>query len=428
MFEGDISTGREGEFRFELPAITSPGFVAVKEQINLADGALESTWDHTYSNGSDSNLQFSFDQHRRDDPLNPEIRNTFGLDFRDHLALGGRQEVVWGFGYRYTNDEIGGSLTVAMVPSSKALQLFSSFIQDEIALLPQRLYLTVGAKLEHNDYSGFGLMPTVRATWAPRDRHMFWAAVSRALRTPSRNDTNLLLNIGSFPGPGGTRTLLRLLGNPNFKNEALIAYEAGYRTMVCRRLSIDFAAYYNDWDNAQTTEPSSFFFEPTPPPHFVQTLTYANLMYGEMHGFELAANWKVTDRWSLHPGFTDADDHVHLQPTSSDTLTRAFVEGSTPDHMAQLRSHLELMRGLVWDASAYYVDPLTNQGPSGNVKIPAYTRLDTNLTWKPRERVSFSIVGQNLLKDHHMEFEDPNGSLQSGQIKRSAYAKISWQF
>jgi hypothetical protein len=74
------------------------------------------------------------------------------------------------------------------------------------------------------------------------------------------------------------------------------------------------------------------------------------------------------------------------------------------------------------------VNSLTNQGPIGNVRIPAYTRLDTGLTWKPRERVSLSVVGQNLLKDHHMEFEDINGSMQSGQIKRSGYIKVTWQF
>lgn len=164
MFEGDLSTGREGEFGFKLPSVTSPGFIAVSEQIDLANGALESIWDHTYAGGSDSSLQLSFDQHRRDDPLNPETRNTFDLDFRHHLRMGRRQDVVWGFGYSYSSDEIGGSLTVAMIPSGRSLQLFSSFVQDEIALIPQRLYLTAGTKLEHNDYTGFGLMPTVRAT------------------------------------------------------------------------------------------------------------------------------------------------------------------------------------------------------------------------------------------------------------------------
>jgi iron complex outermembrane recepter protein len=429
IIEGDISAGREGEYGFILPSVTSPGFVAVSEEINLADGSLETVWNHAYSARSNSSLQFSFDQHRRDDPLNPEIRNTYDLDYRRQLAVGGRQDIVWGLGYRYTADRIGGSLTVAMNPPDRALQLFNSFLQDEIALVPERLYLTVGTKLEHNDYTHFELMPSVGATWSLSDRHMVWVAVSKALRAPSRNDTNLFLNIGDIAGPRNTPILLRLLGNPQFLDERLIAYEAGYRTMLSKRFSLDVAAYFNDWKHVQTTEPSGFFFEPTPlPAHDVQTLTYENLMHGETHGIEITANWKVKEWWSISSGFTRSWEHFHVDPKSADTQTVLFNEGNSPDYPIQLRSHVDLRRSLAWDVSAYFVDALSDQGPLSDLKIPSYTRLDTGLTWKLGERFSVSVVGQNLLKDHHMEFEDVNGSMQSGQIKRSAYAKITWQF
>lgn len=222
MVEGDIPTGREGELGFELPAVTAPGFIAVAEEISLADGSFESIWNHTYSATSNSSLQFSYSQHRRDDPLNPELRNTYDLDYRHQFAWGRRQDIVWGLGYEDTADRIGGSLTVAMNPPDRAQQLFASFIQDEIALVPERLFLTVGTKLEHNDYTGFEFMPSVRAGWSLSNRNMLWVAVSRALRAPSRNDTNLVLNIGDIAPPGSTPILLRLLGNPNFQDERLI--------------------------------------------------------------------------------------------------------------------------------------------------------------------------------------------------------------
>lgn len=429
MVEGDLSTGREGEYGFELPAITAPGFVAVSEEITLANGDVEAVWNHAYSARSESSLQFSYDQHRRDDPLNPEKRNTVALDLRHHFAWGDRQEIVWGLGYEDTSDRIGGSLTVAIIPPSRSLQLVSSFVQDEIALVLRKVYLTAGTKLEHNDFTGFEFMPSIRATWTPSDRHMLWTSVSRALRAPSRNDTDLLLNLGNIAPPGQTPILLRLLGNPNFQDERLISYEAGYRTMVTRRLSLDLAAYINDWDQVQTTEPSSTFFEPTPaPPHEVQTLTYENLMLGEAHGVELSGNWKLTDSWLLSPGLTYADQHFHTKPQSLDAQTVLFAEGNTPEWASQLRSHVDLTRRLAWNASAYFVDALEHQGPLGNVRIPAYTRLDAGLTWKPLERFSLSVVGQNLLKDHHMEFEDINGSMQASQIKRSGYVQLTWRF
>jgi outer membrane receptor for monomeric catechols len=162
----------------------------------------------------------------------------------------------------------------------------------------------------------------------------------------------------------------------------------------------------------------ALFFEATPPPaHQVQTLIYKNLMYGEGHGVEVHARWKVLEHWSFGPGFTYANEHMHTRPPSLDTITGLFEEGGTPNHMAQLFSHVDFRRGLTWDLNAYYVDELKNQGPAGNVKIPSYTRLDTVLTWRMWERFSFSLAGQNLLKDHHVEFEDMNGSLQSCEIK-----------
>ena len=113
MVEGDIVTGREGELGFVLPSVTSPGFVAESEEINLGNGSLESVWNHMFSERSDTSLQFSFDRHKRDDPQNPETRDTLDVGFQHHIALGQRQDVVWGLGYRYTTDLILGSLTVA---------------------------------------------------------------------------------------------------------------------------------------------------------------------------------------------------------------------------------------------------------------------------------------------------------------------------
>jgi iron complex outermembrane receptor protein len=427
MFEGDVSVGREGEYGFKLPSVTSPGFIAVGEQIDIADGSFVSAWDHSLSSTSDTHFQLSYDRHMRDDPLNPEIRNTLDLDFQHHFSWGNRQDIVWGLGYRYTPDQIKGSLTVSMNPVSRSLQVFDAFLQDELALIPHELYLTLGLKFEHNDYTGFEIMPDVRMAWTPTSRQTLWAAVSRDLRVPSRNDTNLVLNIGT--GPAGPPNLLRLLGNPNFKDERLIAYEFGYRTTLSEHLTFDLATYFNDYDGLQTTEPGTPFEELTPPPaHLVQPLTYENLMHGETHGAEVAVNWKATNRWTISPGYAFEQLHMHTAPTSLDTQTAIFIEGAAPRQSAQLRSHLDLPRGLAWDTSAYFVGRLIHQGPLTNVAIPAYTRVDTGLTWKIGERIAFSVFGQNLVQDHHFEFEDTDGSIQNGQIKRSAYAKFTWRF
>jgi iron complex outermembrane recepter protein len=427
MVEGDLTSQREGEYGFVLPSVTSPGLVPVAEEIDSTDGSVDAVWTHEISARSETQTQFSYDRHVRDDPQNPEIRGIFDLQFQHHVMWGSRQNVVWGLGYQNSPDDITGGLTVTMDPTRKDLQVFSSFVQDEIALLPDRLYLTVGSKFEHNDYSGFEFMPDIRAAWLPDKRQMMWAAVSRALRAPSRNDTNLVLNFDSLPG--NPPTLSRLLGNPDYQDERLVAYETGYRTTLSDRLSLDLAAYYDDYDSLQTTEPGTPFFENSPAPrHEVDPFTYQNLMYGEVDGVEVAANWKVSNRFSLSPGYAFEQVHMHTLAASQDTMTARFVEGAVPTHSAQLRGHLQIAPSLGWDAAAYFVDRLNHQGPTGNVVIPAYARVDTGLTWSTLERFSISLVGQNLAEDHHTEFQDINGALQNGQIKRSAYVKFAARF
>ena len=71
-------------------------------------------------------------------------------------------------------------------PASVNDQLFSGFIQDELTLIDNKLWLTIGSKFEHNDYSGFEGQPSARIMWAPHNQHRLWAGVSRAVRTPSR--------------------------------------------------------------------------------------------------------------------------------------------------------------------------------------------------------------------------------------------------
>lgn len=428
-WEGNLYTAREGELGLFLPSITSPGLIPIAEEINLGGGFLQSDWKHQYGENSDSDLQVSFTRYRRDDPLEPETRDTLYADYQRHFGWGTRQDIILGGGYYFTTDNIPGSLTVSFNPQSKTLQVVNFFVQDEIALIPNRLYLTVGTKFEHNDYTGFGWMPSVRAAWEGSPRHMFWGAVSRALRTPSRNDTDLRVGLGGFAGPNGQPVFEEFIANPNFQDEQLTAYEAGYRSTFSKTFSLDLAAYYNDYSNLQSIEPSASFFQPSPPPpHEVEPLTFGNLLYGETHGVEAAGKWQIARRWQISPGLALEEVHLHQRAASQSVVSVPYYQGNAPERMAQLRSHVELAKGWSWDASAYYTDPLQNQGPFVNVRIPAYTRVDSGITWQAGEGFSVSIVGQNLAQSHHLEFDDVFGSLQSGELRRSGYLRICWSF
>jgi iron complex outermembrane recepter protein len=421
MFQGDLYSAREGTPTSEFVLTPIPATQNIDLLVNLSGGFLQGVWNHTSSPHSNTSLQLSYDAYERNDQLR-ESRRTFDLDFQHNFSGWTRQYIVWGLTYRNSASRSDGILGISLVPADLNTQLFSTFIQDEIAIVPDRFFLTIGAKLEHNYYTGFGAMPGARVAWTPTKRHTLWAAISKTERTPAETDAALRAAVGEFPGPGGIPVLLTLFGNPQVDNEESVDYEMGYRTMVSQELSIDFTAYYNNYSHQETSEPSTPFLVNTPSPHLVLPLITENLMHGESHGVEIAVNWKATNRWTLSPGYAFEQIHMHLAPTSQDTTSVSGAQGSSPVNAAQLRSHVSLARGLAWDTSGYFVDRLTDP------REPSYTRLDTGLSWQLGERLALSLVGRNLLRSRHEEFFDTTGSSESTLIKRSAYAKVEWQF
>jgi len=421
--EGDVYRGDAGELVNTVVSISPPvnGILNLRNVFSGWD--VVSRWNHIASPHSETSLQINFDHSNRGDTTYGTSLNTFGIDFEDHIGWGKRQDFVWGLGYYRTSDELSTTLRIVFTPPDLTRQLFSSFVQDEIAIQPNRLYLTVGVKLEHNDFTGFGLEPSARIAWIANERNMFWAALSRALRTPSQSDRDIRVNDTVFPGPNGLPILVSIFGSPTRQDECLNAYEAGYRTELTKRISIDATAFYNDYDNLVSVEPGTPFLETDPPPlHLVVPNVLSNLSHGETHGVELSVNWKVAKRWTLSPGYSFLAMHLHRDATSQDLTTVTGTQGGSPSQQAQLRSHVELGNHWQWNASAYFVGRLPASA------VPSYTRLDTNVIWQPSKRFSFSLVGQNLAYDHQLEYIGPDQTEQSSLIKRSAYAKITWQF
>ena len=414
--QGDLYTGNEGAVIVHS-VFNPPGNVNVERLSELSGGNILSRWHHTFSDRSDTTFQFYFDRYTRTGPNTREVRNTFDLDFQHHFAWGSRQDVIWGLGYRHTGDQTVGTIDGTFIPADKAGDLFSTFIQDQITLKPDRVFLTVGTKLENSYFTGFDLQPTVRIAWTPSARRTFWAAVSRASRTPTRRDEGLNAVLAALPGPAE----VVLLGSTNAKSEHVIAYEAGYRAQPFDRLSIDATVFFNSYHNLQGVDLLSDVLQSNPP-LLIHRETFNNDLHGTTEGIELAAKWKVNGRWTLSPGYSFLEMHLHTDPGSEDTTSVASIQGTNPVHQAQLRSHLELLHGLSWDAAAYFVDRLPAP------LIASHTRVDTQLSWRIAESANLSLVGQDLLSDHHVEFNDPLQSVNSSQIKRSAYAKFTWRF
>ncbi|MGH9358492.1 MAG: TonB-dependent receptor plug domain-containing protein [Terriglobia bacterium] len=423
MFQGSGYAGSNGDVWRGVTSLAPFAFGAFNDVTDFNGQDILGRWDHALAGGSHTELQMYFERVQLYNTSIALRRNTFDLEFQHHIALGSRHDVVWGLDYRNNSFVTAGSLRVAFNPATLNTSLYGAFVQDEIELLANRVWLTLGSKLEHNYFTGFEVEPSVRLLWQPNDRNTLWAAVSRATRTPSPADDYTHVNFEGFAGPGGLPTLVYAEGNPDFISEDLLAYEIGYRGEISKKVSMDIATYYNVYDNLRGSLPGQPSLVTTGfAPYVLVPLNIVNNLYGRTYGVEASLDLRIIKRWSIHPGYASFAGVLHqiVAPVGIPAIFEGIDDN--PKHQFQVRSNLDLPHRLQFDTNVYYVDRLVSQS------IPAYTRVDTQLTWHVAESADVSVVGQNLLTARHLEFNGPEDLILPTEIPRSVYGKITWRF
>ncbi len=271
--QGDFYDGQPDQ-TLTISSLTPPSAPIVEDSVDLRGGNLLFRWKRQLGADSEWILQTYYDANeRREVDLDQRI-DTFDIEFQHRFPWGDRQEITWGLGYRSVRDDLDGSFTVSFDPTSRRTELYSAFVQDEIRLL-DHLRLTLGSKFEHNDYTGFEIQPTARLLWQVDPQQSVWGAVSRAVRTPSRSDSDIRINLAGIPGT--PPTLLSIFGNEDLDSEELLSFELGYRSEPRRDLSLDVTAFYNRYDQLINVEGSASFELTPPPPHVVLAQNFGNL-------------------------------------------------------------------------------------------------------------------------------------------------------
>jgi iron complex outermembrane receptor protein len=377
-------------------------------QLGSTDGAVSGgnvlgRWSHALSTDSDLSLQLYYDQTGRRQPgvLAEDLR-TYDADFQHRFRVAKAHHIVWGLGYRASVSDQGSSAALSVLPPHLSRQWVSGFIQDEVALATG-LRLTVGTKVEHNDYTGAEFQPSGRLAWTLPRRQMLWAAVSRAVRTPSQVDRGLFVPL---PGTG----LFFIAGGPDFVSEDLLAYEIGYRSEPYDKLSLTVSSFYNDYAHIRSLEQ---FKPPAPLP-----LVFANGQSGHSYGVELTAEYGITNWWRIRSGYTGLHLDIRPEPGSTDK-TFGSTESHDPDYYGSLRQSLDLPARLELDLGFRYVGQIVNQ------TVPAYRDIDGRLGWRATPSVEMSIAGQNLVHRHHAEFANP---ATRREAERGVNGKLVFRF
>lgn len=419
--QGDYYQSTTGETFDE--ALLTPPFVNTAKFTEHDDGGnLLGHWTHDFSETSQLTLQMYYDYLQQGDAPDVIRNDTYDVDLQHRFALGDRQDIVWGLGYRYQYESVTTNFFVSFTPPVTHQAVYSAFVQDEITVVQDRLHLTIGSKFEHNDFTGFEIEPSARLAWTPTEKQTVWAAVSRAVRTPSLVDLSILNNRVVSQPPLSPPILISVVGNPNFQSEELLAYELGYRAEPTKQVSFEVAAFYNVYDRLEQFVQGNPQFVGSPlPPHLVIPLTAENNQQGETYGAEFLAEWQATAHWKWTASYTLLQMHI------SPNTPGSSINNDSPQNQFQIRSYLDLPHNVELNGAVYYVDQVSPVFGLGETSIPEYVRLDLGLTWRPTKSLEIGVWGQNLLQGRHLEFTDVNSSVIT-EIPPSVTGKITWHF
>jgi len=376
--QGDAYTGKREQ---PLPGLLSiTGVTLALGTISVSGANLVGRWERRLAGDATISGQFTYDRIERTvPPTFADKADIADLQLQHAWRPSPAHALVWGAQYRYAVDNVTStSPYVAFLPPRTHQAWGSLFAQDEITLAPD-WHLTIGARAEHNDYTGSEFLPSARLAWKPATNHLVWGAVSRTVRAPSRFDRDIFV-------PAQAPFLL--VGGPDFQSEVAKVYELGYRGQPVRDASFSVTAFHADYDRLHTQEVSAsrtFLF-------------FGNGMQGRVRGLEMWGSYQALPSWRLRAGYMRLLQDLDLKPGSTDTMSVAAAEGSNPSNQWTLRSSFDLPHRMELDVTARHVSELSLPN------VPGYLAVDVRWGWQPRPDVEVSITGQNLTGPPHGEF------------------------
>ena len=405
------------------------GFVTPTFVTSRHSGAnVVGRYDTVLGDGSELGLQTYFDHSEIDVPwIVQDKRDTADFDLQ-HRIHGNEHDFIWGLGYRISHDHLQPrTANFTLLRDRRTLRLFSAFAHDEWTLIPERLRLIAGAKVEHNDFTGFEWQPNVRLAWTPNDTQTVWGALSRAVRTPAQAEEDASIDLQIIPPsasvPLSNLIVVRAPGKLS-RAEKVTSVDLGYRQQLTSTLSVDaaaFAARYTDLRTGGLPEVGmDFLITPMGVIPYLRTATETAMgLEARTHGAELAVDWHPLQSWRLQAAYTYLRDRIR-DPLGA--MREDGYRGKSPRHSASLRSSYNVARDWQLDGWLRHTDRLAEP------TVPSYTELDLRLAWRVMRDLELSLVGQNLLHSQHLEWVGDYVPTRQLDVERSWYVKAKLSF
>jgi iron complex outermembrane receptor protein len=414
----------DGEQRTNGPLLRPPFRQFALTDHEAATRFTLARWRRTFSERSELSLRAYYDHvDKREEAIFGLATNTVEVELQHRFRHSDRLDLTWGGAYRSVSDRVDESPVLKDTEPRKTYRYASVFLAEEAQLLPEKLYLTAGVKLEENTFGGFALEPTLRLLWAPSRRTSVWAAASRAERAPARSDNSTSFDLAALAVSPTAVGLVRIVPNLEADYEVVNAYEAGFRTNWRERWSLDVALFENHYRSLARVEQLTPTYVPGADPFLLIPVQQRNTGNERSRGAELSVQWRPSESWDLAGTAT-------LLASRIGAAGGAFGPPgkSAPDTQFSARSNWRLRRNLDLSLSALRygaVDAIGVLHP--DIVLPGYVRGDARLEWRRPGGMRLSVGVQDAFPGGRHEIY-PESSDVGSPVRRNVYGRVEWGF
>lgn len=412
--DGDLTLQAEYQQSAYHSDVQSTDVVEAILPLETDSGYISSSWSHPFD-AARLDLCAHYGWIDRASPGDWD-ESALGFDGQLNSRRIGRHLLALGGGVRRAVDEQKDSASgLNLVNRQLSRTDWGLYAQDEIHFLEDQARLIVGLKLEHFEFTGFALQPTLRGIVKLSPAHTLWAAASRAVRTPSRFELDSSVSYVADPLSG---LEVHIDGDRKIDPEVLRSYELGWRWRPDDAFMIDLALYRSSYEQLIRLAPQPMRFDPGAPPRGILALTYENAFGSEGYGAELVAEWRAHERVQFAAQATwrdvaDMDGALgNLSGSGNGDPKRAFL----------LRARLDLLHEVDLDLTWRAVSELPNTA------IDAYDALDLRLGWQAARQLELALTIENALNHRHVEHFDELAATEGERFERAIFASARWQW
>ncbi|ACS79001.1 TonB-dependent receptor plug domain-containing protein [Maridesulfovibrio salexigens] len=358
------------------------------------NGYVQILWDR--KTGARSGMQFRSSYTRSSITVTDmeNMSNTIDSEFIYSNEQLDDHFLTFGIGGKYFWDQFNQGENVQVTNDSIYRLDFSAFAKDRITLIDEKLFLTIGLKLDYSGGSDLAPQPTARLLYMEDDEE-YWLAYSYANRKP-----------GFWLRDGNYRVRVRereytMDFTDDLDNEKLNSFEAGYRKLFSETLKLDVSLYLNSYDQMVT-----FNFDDS-----TNTATPYSGLSGVSYGTEIALDWQPYSFLTLRPSVDISNQDFQDVP--------AGIPGFSPPlnsalYNIKLQALIDLAEDWELDLFTSYLNSMDSKDLSTGFGF------DVRLAWQARQDLLLELIGNNLLTNVYQGNYSPS--------EPSCSVRLTWDF